>query len=314
MLVTYLPRALARGARLFADCRVARITRRGKQATGVAGRFRRRDGRPGPRLTVRAGVVVVACGAVQTPALLARSGFRAPSGQLGRNLTLHPNAKVVALFDEEVAGWQGVHQAYQVREFMDEGILLTAINLPPSLLSLGLREHGAALGALMRDYNHLVVAGCLLEDSTSGRVQARPLVGPVVSYQITPADVTRLVRGITLTAELMFAAGARRVILPFAGVPDLQGPGDLPALQARTIPAAAIELLTVHLMGTARMSDDRRRGVVSSFGAFHDAAGLFVADASLFPGPIGVNPMETILALVTRNAEWLIAHRRRYGI
>jgi choline dehydrogenase-like flavoprotein len=62
------------------------------------------------------------------------------------------------------------------------------------------------------------------------------------------------------------------------------------------------------------MSDDRRRGVVSSYGAVHDTAGLFVADASLFPGPIGVNPMETILALVTRNAEWLIAHRTRYGI
>ena len=74
------------------------------------------------------------------------------------------------------------------------------------------------------------------------------------------------------------------------------------------MPRDSIELLTVHLMGTARMSDDRRRGVVSSFGEFHDAAGLFVADASLFPGPIGVNPMETILALVTRNAEWLVSN------
>jgi choline dehydrogenase-like flavoprotein len=314
MLVTYLPRALARGARLFADCRVLRITRRGKRATGVEGRFTRPDGRPGPRLTVRADVVIAACGAVQTPALLWRSGFRSPSGQLGRNLTLHPNAKVVALFDEPVYGWQGVHQAYQVREFMDEGILLAAVNLPPSLLSLGLREHGRDLGALMQDYNHLLVAGCLFEDSTAGRVDVRPVVGPVVSYQITGQDVTRIVRGVTLTAELLFAAGARRVLLPFAGVPDLLRPADLAGLAARTIPRENLELLTVHLMGTARMSDDRSRGVVSSFGAFHDAAGLFVADASLFPGPIGVNPMETILALVTRNAEWLIAHRTRYGI
>jgi choline dehydrogenase-like flavoprotein len=104
------------------------------------------------------------------------------------------------------------------------------------------------------------------------------------------------------------------VILPFAGVPDLQRPADLARLQARPIPRETIELLTVHVMGTARMSEDRSRGVVSSFGAFHDAAGLFVADASLFPGPIGVNPMETILALVTRNAAWLITERSRYGI
>jgi len=314
MLVTYLPRALATGARLFADCRVERITRRGKRATGVEGRFIRPGGRAGPRLTIRAGVVIAACGAVQTPALLWRSGFRSPSGQLGRNLSLHPNAKIVALFDSEVYGWQGVHQAYQVREFMDEGILITAINLPPSLLSLGLPQHGVGLGELMHDYNRMVVAGCLIEDSVTGRVQVRPGAGPVVSYQITEQDASRIVRGITLTSELMFAAGARRILLPFAGVPDLLGPNDLAALRDSIIPRQDIELLTVHLMGTARMSDDRGRGVVSSFGAFHDAEGLFVADASLFPGPIGVNPMETILALVTRNAEWLVAHRSRYGI
>ena len=50
---------------------------------------------------------MAACGAVQTPALLWRSGFRSPSGMLGRNLTLHPNAKVVAFFDEDVYGWKG---------------------------------------------------------------------------------------------------------------------------------------------------------------------------------------------------------------
>ncbi|HUS16590.1 MAG TPA: GMC family oxidoreductase [Chloroflexia bacterium] len=314
MLVTYLPRALAHGARLFAGCRVARITRRGKRATGVEGRFTRPDGRPGARLTVRAGLVVAACGAVQTPALLMRSGFHSPSGQLGRNLSLHPNAKLVAVFDEQVYGWQGVHQAYQVREFIEEGILITAVNLPPSLLSLGVPQHGAQLGRLMQDYNRMVVAGCLIEDSTTGRVDLRPVVGPVVSYQVTPRDIARIVRGIALSAELMFAAGARRILLPFAGVPDLHRPADVADLLTRTIRPDSMELLTVHLMGTARMSDDRGRGVVSSFGEFHDAAGLFVADASLFPGPIGVNPMETILALVTRNAAWLIAHRARYGI
>ena len=314
MLVTYVPRALAMGTRLYANCKVEHITRQGKRATGVVGRFSRPDGRLGPRLTVKAGVVIAACGAVQTPALLWRSGFRSPSGQMGRNLTLHPNAKVVALFNEDVYGWQGVHQAYQVRQFMDTGTLITAVNLAPSLLSLGLPHHGRALGALMQEYNRIVVAGCLIEDSVTGRVQVRPGVGPVVSYQITREDAARIVRGISLTAELMFAAGARRVILPFAGVPDLRKPADLAALQTRTIPLDSMELLTVHLMGTARMSEDRRRGVVSSFGAFHDAEGLFVADASLFPGPVGVNPMETILALVTRNAEWLISNRSRYGI
>jgi choline dehydrogenase-like flavoprotein len=149
MLVTSIPRALRRGARLFADCRVERVTKSAGTVTGIAGRFVRPGGHAGPRLTVRAPVVVVAGGAVQTPALLSRSGLRSSSGQLGRNLSLHPNAKVIALFDEEVTGWKGVHQGYQVREVADDGILLTAVNVPPSLIAMTLPWHGHELGELM---------------------------------------------------------------------------------------------------------------------------------------------------------------------
>jgi choline dehydrogenase-like flavoprotein len=314
MLVTNIPRSLARGARLFADCRVERITRSGRTVTGIEGRFVRPGGHPGPRLTVRSAVVVAAGGAVQTPALLARSGLRSASGLLGRNLTLHPNAKVIAFFDEEVLGWQGVHQAYQVREFASDGILITAVNLPPSLVALGLPSHGRELGELMAGYNHMIIAGCLVEDTGSGRVRNIPGLGPQVFYQLNDHDAERIVRGIALTTELMFAAGARRVLLPFDGAPEVRDPAGLQDVLARPVPKKSVELFTVHLMGTARMSDNPQRGVVDSFGAFHGVRGLFVADASLFPGPVGVNPMETIMALVTRNAKRLIEHRGRYGL
>jgi choline dehydrogenase-like flavoprotein len=311
MLVTNVPRALAHGARLYADCRISHIARRRHTATGVQGLFSRRDGRPGSRLTVHAKVVVVAGGAIQTPALLQRSGFRSPSGQLGRNLSLHPNAKLVALYDEEVRGWQGVHQAYQVREFTRDGILITAVNIPPSLVAMGATQHGRALGDLMDSYNHMVTAGCLVEDTTRGSVRHLLGAGTQVFYQINDQDAAKVVEGIALTAELLFASGARRILSPFPGAPDLNGMEDVAALRSRPVPKRSLELFTVHLMGTARMSDDPRRGVVSSYGQFHGARGLFVTDASLFPGPIGVNPMETIVALATRNAEWLLNNHLR---
>jgi choline dehydrogenase-like flavoprotein len=314
MLVTSIPRALSRGARLFADCRIERITLSGGAAAGVTGRFIRPGGEPGPRLTVRSPVVVVAGGAVQTPALLARSGVKSRSGQLGRNLTLHPNAKVVAFFDHDVTGWHGVHQAFQIREFMADGILITAVNLPPSLLALGMPGHGSELGELMADYNRIVTAGCLVEDTGTGRVRTVPGLGPQVTYQITDADTERVIRGVELTAEAMFAAGAKRVLLPFAGMPPARGTSEVRQLLADPVPKRSIELFTVHLMGTARMSENPQRGVTDSFGAFHGVPGLFVADASLFPGPIGVNPMETILALVTRNARRLIEQREKYRV
>ncbi len=314
MLVTSVPRALSLGARLFADCRVDQVTRSGPAVTGVSGHFTRPGGRRGPNIIVRARAVIVAGGAVQTPALLMRSGLRSASGQLGRNLSLHPNAMVTAFFDEDVTGWHGVHQAFQVREFSAEGLLLTAVNLSPTMLAGILPAYGRELGALMADYNRIVTAGPLVEDSGTGRIRNVPGLGPQVFYRLTDRDAARAVRGVELTAEALFAAGARRVLLPFDGAPEVTSPGELRRLLTRPVPRRSIQLYSIHLMGTARMSADPRRGVVGGFGEYHGVPGLFVADASLFPGPTGINPMETVIALAMRNARHLVEDRDRWGI
>jgi choline dehydrogenase-like flavoprotein len=306
-LVSYVPRALHHGARIYADVRVDHITRHGKRATGVIGTVKG----SGHRITVRARLVVAACGAIHTPALLVRSGFRSPSGQLGRNLSMHPNVKVVAIFDQPVTGWQGTHQAFQVREFQDEGLLFAAVNLPPSVLAMSFPHRGAALGELMDQYDHMVTAGMLCEDTATGRV--RTIDGkPQAFYQLAGADAANLKRGVVLLSELLFAAGARRILLPFHGAGDLYSPDDARRLLAQDIPPRGWEVVTVHMMGTARMGGDRAASVTSPFGLVHDADRLMVADASLFPTPIGVNPMETIMALSTRCAGHVIDNARRF--
>jgi choline dehydrogenase-like flavoprotein len=303
MLVTSVPRALTRGARLYAGCRVTRIT-----PTGVTGLF---AGPRASRLTVRARAVIVAGGSIQTPALLARSGIKSASGQLGRNLAMHPNANVIAFFDEEVTGWHGVHQAFQVREFFSDGIVLTANNLAPPMLAAMMPGFAAELGELMADYNHVVTAGPLISDTGTGRVRMVPGFGPQVFYQLNDQDAARVVRGVELTAQAMFAAGARRVLLPYDGAPQCRSLDEVRRLR---VPKKSIRLYSIHLMGTARMSADPRRGVVDSFGEFHGRPGLFIADASIFPGPTGLNPMETVIALAARNARHLIEHRAKYGL
>ncbi|MBX3161982.1 MAG: GMC family oxidoreductase [Deltaproteobacteria bacterium] len=306
-LVSYVPRALHYGARIYADVRVDKITRHGKRATGVIGTVR---GTP-HRLAVRAKLVVSACGAIHTPALLHRSGFRTPSGQLGHNLSMHPNVKVVAIFDEQVTGWRGAHQAFQVREFQDQGLVFAAVNLPPSVLAMSFPHRGAALGQLMDQYDRMVVAGMLCEDTATGRV--RTIDGkPQAFYQLAEADAANLQRGVGLLSDLLFAAGAKRILLPFQGAPDLLSADDARRLMDRKIPAKGWEVVTVHMMGTARMGTDRARHVTDAFGAVHDTDRLMVADASLFPTPIGVNPMETIMALATRAAGHVIDNARRY--
>lgn len=311
-LVSYVPRALHFGARLLSDVKVERILLHGKRAIGVAGRVVGEGERPGPRVTVRAKLVVAACGAIQTPALLARSGVRSPSGRLGHNLSLHPNVKLVATFDEPVRGWEGVHQAYQVREFEGEGLLFAAVNIPPAVIAMTSHERGAALGALMDAYDRTVIAGMLCEDTATGRV--RTINGrPQAFYQLAQFDADKLVRGVALLAELLFAAGARSIITPFAGVPTLRSGDDTRLLYAHSIPRSAMEVVTVHMMGTAAMGADRTRAVTDGHGLVHDAERLMVCDASLFPTPIGVNPMETIMALATRSAAHVLDNLERFS-
>ncbi|MDP1819226.1 MAG: GMC family oxidoreductase, partial [Acidimicrobiales bacterium] len=299
-LVSYLPRAAAFGATIHADCRVDTLELRGKRAVGVSGTVLHERGPGRRRFSVGARAVVVACGAIHTPALLIRSGVRPPSGRVGRGLTLHPGAQVTAIFDTLVEGWKGVHQAYQVREFEDDGVILAAVNLPPPLVARSLPLDGPALGAAMDEYPRMVTAGVLVEDSTEGRVQV--VRGrPVPRYDVGRRDAGRVTGAVHKLARLLFEAGATKVYLPF---PTEGGAvRDADELARLAVPDARdLDLLTVHLMGTAAMGGDPLRHVCDPFGRVRDSVGLYVADASLFPSPIGVNPMETIMALSTRCA------------
>lgn len=311
-LVTYIPRALHFGARIYSDVRISRILFDGKRAKGVEGRVVLPGGHKGPKLLIHAKLVVSACGAIHTPALLVRSGVRSPSRRIGRNLSMHPNCKLVAIFDQEVRGWEGVHQAFQVREFEDEGLIFAAVNVPPSIVAMTMPLQGAELGNIMREYSRMVVAGMLVEDTATGRVWVGPGGAPITLYQLSDFDAEKLKRGTALLSELLFACGAKRILLPFATVGDLHGPDDIRKIFTRPVPKSSMEVLTVHMMGTAAMGSDRARAVADDFGHVHDADRLVVCDASLFPTPIGVNPMLTIQALATRNAAHILENRRRY--
>ena len=232
---------------------------------------------------VRARRVVLCAGALQTPALLQRSGVRSPSRQIGRNLALHPGAGVVAVFDEPVDGWKGAHQSLQVREFEDDGIVLAGVNLPPSLVARSLPFDGDELGQAMSAYNNMVTAGVLVEDTATGRVRALGADGVPPTYRLNELDRDRVARSVLSLSEALLAAGAHTVHLPFAGRPPLHDGDDLRRAWAIPVAATDIALLTVHLMGTTRIGTTPRWAVCDPHGAVHDTVGLTVADASLFP-------------------------------
>jgi choline dehydrogenase-like flavoprotein len=303
MHVSYLPRAVAAGARVRAGVEAMRIAVEDGRAVGVecgvraAGDGRRRD------FTVRARRAVIAAGgALGTPELLQRSGLGGP--QVGRNLHIHPACWIGARYEEEVRGWDGVMQSYYVDEWEDRGILLEATFTPLAFGGAWLLGAGAGHQRAMLDFGHVGSIGVHLSDRSRGRVGLGPEGSLRARYRLTLDDGRRLAYGIARAAEIHFAAGATEVYPNIARVGVLR-PGDLPEFEATDFKPSELRLEAFHPMGTARISADPREGACAPDGSVHGTRDLYVADASLFPTSVGVNPMMTVIALAKQVARGL---------
>lgn len=305
MHVSYLPRAVAAGARLRRGVRATRVLTEGGRAAGVACAVEPAvHGGEGRRFEVRARAVVCAGGALGTPELLLRSGLARGSGQTGRNLRIHPACWVGALFDQPVRGWEGIMQSYYVDQWRDRGLLLEATFTPLAFSAPWLAGVGGEYQARLERFDRLASIGVHLSDRSRGRVALGRGGGLRVGYRLTAGDARRLVWGIARAAEIHFAAGAREVYPQVSGMPPIR-PGGVGALEAAALEPADLRLEAFHPMGTARMSADPAAGVTGIDGQVHGLPGLYVADASLFPGPPGVNPMMTVIAFAGRVAAGL---------
>lgn len=302
-LVSYIPRALEAGAELYANIRVERLLVKGGAVSGVEGYAVTHRGKRGVRVEVRAPCVVVSCGAIETPALLWRSGYK--NRWMGWNLLAHPNAKAVGIYPEPVKLWIGAHQSHQVH-LQEEGIILAIAGVPPALFGLALPFVGKDAADIMELYPYMVVGGTLAEDTVSGRLLLGPWQRPIPFYQITPFDSYRLRRGVALMSQLHFAAGAKAVILPFSELPLIHSPDEIKKIFDPQLPTRDMELMTVHLMGTCRYGRSPEHGAVDPWGKLWGIKGCYVADASVFPSPIGLNPQETIMALAIRTARAIL--------
>jgi choline dehydrogenase-like flavoprotein len=294
--VSYIPIALRAGAELFPGAEVTRITLERGRARGVVARTE-----DGHVLTVHARAVVVACGTIMTPLLLGAQQLGARSGQLGKNLSIHPAAGALAEFDEQILTWSGIPQGYSIEELHEEGILFEGATVPLEMSMSMTQMIGPELIRLAESFDHVASFGFLVEDTSRGSV--RGIRGqPVIQYWLSERDVSHIKRGLDVLAQIFFAAGARKVHLPIAGHETIEA-DDLPALRRARIRPWDLDLSAYHPLGTARMGRDPASSVVDPDHQLHEVGGLYVVDGSAVPTPLGVNPQITIMALATRAAE-----------
>jgi choline dehydrogenase-like flavoprotein len=242
-------------------------------------------------------LVIVAAGTVHTPLLLARNGLGRGSGELGRNLSLHPATAAFALMDEVVDMARGVPQSFYVDEFADEGVMFEGVAGPPAYAAMSLPLTGSRHAAAMASYRHLAQFGLMVSDSSRGRVHA--VAGrPVIRYDLARHDLARFRLGLAKLEELLLAAGAREVYLPLP-----------PGVRPERARAHDLRLMAFHPLGTARADARPTHGVVDGDLELHGVSGLYVADGSVVPSALGVNPQLTIMALATRLAFRLLGER-----
>jgi choline dehydrogenase-like flavoprotein len=300
MHVSYLPRAVAAGARLRAGVEVRHVLTEDGRASGVRC-IAEDDGRPRP-YTVRARrATIVAGGALGTPELLLRSGLG--GNQAGRNLHIHPACWVGAKYEEEVRGWDGVMQSYYVDQWEPQRLLLEATFTPLAFGGAWLQGTGREHQRSMLEFGHIGSIGVHLSDTSSGRIKLGGDGALRASYKLTRADADRLTFGIARAAEVHFAAGATEVYPNIARAGVLT-PARLPVFEATRFKPSELRLEAFHPMGTARIAADDE-GVCGPDGSVHDVSNLYVSDASLFPTSVGVNPMMTVIAFAKQIASEL---------
>ncbi len=304
---TFLADAAGLGARVVTDCEARTITTVGGTLTGVTASA------GGRSIVVRAERVVLAGGAIGTPALLLRSGLGGPNA--GKRLFLHPVPAVFARYADPIRMWSGVPQSVVSDAFARlDGAYGFRLEVPPVLP--GVAAAGITWSSadehrdVMRALDHYAAFIPIVRDRESGRVHVDRDGEAIVAYAVRGADRAMFVRAIVETARVHLAAGAREVRTFHTRPLVLEPGGDIDAfadaVARRGVRPNTVGVFSAHQMGTAGMGS-ARASVSDPDGAVRGVRGLHVADASAFPNASGVNPMLTVMALARRNAQRMLA-------
>jgi len=309
-----LPEAERQGVTVVTNCRVSRIEDRTLHATVTDPGFGHPSAWEPGEYRVRAKIVVVAAGAVNSPALLLRSGFGDRLPALGRYFTTHPALILVGQHTRPITNYYGHPKSYYSDHFAEsDGFLLETCMYFPFVTAKNLagfgQEHSRLMAAMDRMQMILVLA--IDPAEADNRVTIDGDGNPVVRYTLAEETKRALVKSMRASARLFFAAGAERVHAPagrrfFIEAAERDRIDDLIPFEG--LKPGKISITSAHLMGGCRMGSSAADSVTTAWGEVHGEPWLFVADASLFPRCSEINPYVTIMALADR-----VAERVRHG-
>ena len=314
-LVTHVRRAVAAGARIFADTRAERFVWSGAKVTALEGRvLDRATSEPtGKTVRIEAKAFVIAAGGYGSPLLLLRNGMKEKLPAVGEHTYCNPCPMVHAIFDEEIVMFRNIPAAWGIDEFrlatldggkyVEGGYLFMANQLQPATLAAVLPGVGDPHRKLMLNLRRLGGTICWIDDVEEGSVR---LEGERVRYHVPlgGGNGERLRDAFAKQAKLLLAVGAREVLFGDAADTRITKDGEIAqAVRSLDITPGKFVLAAPHPAGGARMGKDPKTSVVGMDHKVHGSDNLFVADPSVFPTAPSVDPSLTIMAFSCVAAE-----------
>lgn len=263
---------------------------------------------------IEADTIVLAGGALGSTPLLLRSELPGLPKSVGAGFTCHPAHILVGEHLRPINNDVGHPKSFFVDRAAEEGYVLETCMYFPFITAKNLTGFGADHSAFMAAFPRLQMILVLACDKAvpENRVTVDRAGKPVVHYRFTKAVIESMARATRASARIFFAAGAVRVHAPSAD-PTLVEAWEADQLDsrihARHFRPGTMSVSAAHLMGGCAMGSDATNSVTDAWGRVHGRPWLRVADASLFPDSLEINPYLTIMALADRVAEGVLTDR-----
>ena len=325
MLVTTIPAALDRGAQLLTETRAERFELANGKVTALVCRQIEPNGALVDRESTSVAIKIIAKhyvlagGAINSPAVLLRSGAPDPHGRLGTRTFLHPVVMSSSIFDQKVAAWSGAPQSIYTDHFMETqaidgpmGYKLEAPPLHPLIFASTVPGFGQSQHALLTSFPHNHTLLALLRDgfhdeARGGKVRLRSDDSAVLDYPLTDYVMEGGRRAMLSMMEIQFAAGARQVLpLHEMAAPYTSWAQARAAVLALPMKPLLVKVVSAHVMGGCGLAGTEQQGVTRPDGVHWQLENLSIHDGSLFPTSIGANPQLSVYGTVNRLAQGLV--------
>lgn len=300
MRETFLRDAAVRGARIITDCRIEKIFFKGLRAVSADAVIHgTSEGKQ--TVTINFDKVFICAGAIQTPLLLRRSGFKK---NIGNSLQFHVNIKIAAEFKEPINAYAYEMSSFQIKEFAPAITLGASMSAPP-LIASALTANWSENKSSLKNLNKMGLYYAAIKSSAKAQVRNLSSFGMsyLITYNLKDEDFKNLKFGCEKLSELLFAGGARRLYPAIDRASAIENMADIKNSLERNFSPSKLNLASIHAFSSCPMGEDKIKTAIDSYGKVHDMENIYIHDASILPSSPGANPQGPMMAMVLRNLE-----------